>query len=217
VETVRGEVPTAERQDASAAVDGRTARRERGKLAVLEAILAYIAETDGKEKATPELIAERAGGSVASLFRYFGTLDGMRQAAADHWFLKNAHLLTVPKIGQGPLEERIENYVQARLASFAANKAVGRMVRAQAAESGFANDHLMKGRAIRVEQLRRHFGEEFSGLAPDQADQLVSVIATLTSHDSFVQLTERDGMELSDTAGPLRNAMKCLLSASFPS
>jgi len=201
-------------QETSTMTDGRTARRERGKLAVLEAILEHLAETGGKEEAAPDVVAERAGVSVASLFRYFGTLDGMRQAAAQHWLRKNAHLLTITNLGEGSLEERIENFLQSRLVAFQAGKAAGRLVRRLAQENAEAHERLLHNRAGRLEQISQHFQNEVSSLSPRQGEHLVSVVATLTSHEALVQLTEQDGMELSDVVAPLRDALTCLLRSA---
>lgn len=202
-------------EDAPAVTDGRTARRERGKIAVLEAILDHVHETDGLEEATPEEIAERAGVSVASLFRYFGTLDGMRQAAAQHWFLKNDHLLAITDIGEGTLGERIDSFLQSRLNAFSSGKAASRLLRRLANENSEANERLLRGRATRLDQIRHHFDAELSALPPERVGQLVSVVATLTSHESLVQLTEQDGMALPDVVSPLRSALTCLLGSTL--
>ena len=58
-------------------IDGRRARRERGRLAVSDAVIDLVGE--GNTDPTSEQVAERAGVSVASLFRYFETLEELRQ------------------------------------------------------------------------------------------------------------------------------------------
>ncbi len=52
-------------------VDGRRARRERGRIAVSDAVIDLAFE--GNANPTAEQVAKRAGVSVASLFRYFET------------------------------------------------------------------------------------------------------------------------------------------------
>jgi len=198
--------------EVAAVTDGRTARRERGKVAVLEAILEHIAETNGYGEATPEEVAQRAGVSVASLFRYFGTLDAMRHAASAHWLQKNEHLLTIDDIGEGSLPVRIETFVRCRIARFEAAKAIGRLVRRLAHENEDAHDMVQQTRAMSMDQVRHHFDTELSQLDPLQAKHLSSIIGTVTSHESLVQLTEQDGMNLSEAATPLEMALTCLLT-----
>lgn len=192
--------------------DGRTARRERGKQAVLEAILERVAETGGRGASTPEEIAARAGVSVASLFRYFGTLEGMREAATQRWFDMNGGLLEIPNVGNGSLTERIDTFVGSRLSTFEAAKPASRLLRRLAVENDDARERLLWARTTRIDQIRRHFDPELSHLPAEQVDCMVAVIATLSSHESFVQLTEQDGMDLTAAAVPIRSALLCLLS-----
>ena len=60
-------------------IDGRRARRERGRSAVIDAAFALAEE--GKIPLTTELVAERSGVSAASIFRYFDGLDDLQYQA----------------------------------------------------------------------------------------------------------------------------------------
>ena len=59
--------------DPTVTVAGRRARRERNRTAVIDAMFELIAE--GKVPPPAEALAERAGVSVSSIFRYFDNLD----------------------------------------------------------------------------------------------------------------------------------------------
>ncbi|MEM7324954.1 MAG: TetR family transcriptional regulator, partial [Actinomycetota bacterium] len=52
-------------------IDGRTARRERGRLAVIDAAFRLL---ESGEPATTERLAAEAGTSTSSLYRYFDDL-----------------------------------------------------------------------------------------------------------------------------------------------
>jgi Bacterial regulatory proteins, tetR family len=81
-------------------VDGRHARRERGRLAVIDAMLILVSE--GHVPPTVEQLAERAGVSAASVFRYFDTLEDLRQATTGVFFKRNPHLFEIPEIAKDP-------------------------------------------------------------------------------------------------------------------
>src|SRR3546814_2134204 len=65
--------------DASATTDGRSLRRDRNRMAVIDAVLALY--DSGNLAPSSDDIAERAGTSVRSVFRYFDDVDDMLRAA----------------------------------------------------------------------------------------------------------------------------------------
>ncbi|MEO2165398.1 MAG: TetR/AcrR family transcriptional regulator, partial [Acidimicrobiales bacterium] len=71
-------------------IDGRRARSQRGRLATLEAMIDLINE--GHAPPTAQQVAQRAGISVATLFRYFETLEDLRQYATQQCLERFAHL-----------------------------------------------------------------------------------------------------------------------------
>ena len=95
-------------------VDGRTLRRTRNRTAVIAALLAIIREGNLRPGASE--IADRAGVSHRSIFRYFDDLDDLVLTAIDHAFEEAGPLAGVPDIGAGSLDERIATFVDARLA-----------------------------------------------------------------------------------------------------
>ncbi len=70
------------------AVDGRTMRRTRNRSAVITALLDMIREGDLHPGAAE--IAERAGVSHRSIFRYFDDLDDLVRTAIDQAFVDAA-------------------------------------------------------------------------------------------------------------------------------
>ncbi|HQZ33105.1 MAG TPA: TetR family transcriptional regulator, partial [Ilumatobacteraceae bacterium] len=65
--------------EAGAGEDGRHARRDRNRLAVVDAMLLLYAA--GNLEPSSDEIAERAGLSPRSLFRYFDDLDDLVRVA----------------------------------------------------------------------------------------------------------------------------------------
>ena len=97
-------------------VDGRTLRRERNRTAVIAALLDIVREGDLRPAASE--IAERAGVSHRSIFRYFDDLDDLVRTAIDEAFARAHHLAEIADIGDGALDERIDRLVRGRLALF---------------------------------------------------------------------------------------------------
>ncbi|MEJ6739489.1 MAG: helix-turn-helix domain-containing protein [Actinomycetota bacterium] len=85
----------------SPSIDGRTARRDRGRTAVLEAALELFEEENLEP--TPEQIALRAGVSARSVYRYFEDRDQLVRAIIAHKQLKILPLFHIAHIGKGEL------------------------------------------------------------------------------------------------------------------
>jgi AcrR family transcriptional regulator len=166
-------------------VDGRRARRERGRLGVIDAVLDLTFE--GHHPPSAEQIAERAGVSVASVFRYFESLDEMRAQAIEHYFDRFAHLFDVPDIAVGTLDQRIRSLVAARVRQHETTSPVARMVRARVSEVADLDTGLHHLRAAQADQVGRHFDDELVALTPANRNDVVATVATLTSFESWDQ------------------------------
>lgn len=187
--------------------DGRRARRARGRLSVTEAMIDLALE--GHLPPTAEQVAERAGVSQASLFRYFENLDELRQATVQRYFERYAHLFVIPDIGSGPLDGRIERLVDARLAQYEATEPMARLARDRVAVGAFGAG-LHQGRTMLAQQVAEHFAVELQPLAPTRRDDLVAVISTLTSFESWLQLREEHGRSGHDARRVWVDALRIL-------
>ena len=171
--------------DQTPIADGRRARRQRGRLAVTDAMIDLVFE--GNIPPTVDQVAERAGVSVTSIFRYFDTLDDLRHATTDLYFERYAHLFDVPHIGEGPLVHRIDNFVTSRVTLYETHEPMARLVRLRAPEHTEVDAMVHRVRAARADQIRHHFGEELRRLTPAASDDFVAVVAALTSFESWDQ------------------------------
>ena len=169
--------------------DGRRARRERGRSAVCEAMIDLVFE--GHQPPTTEQIAERAGVSVASLFRYFDTLDDLRRDTTDLYFDRFSNLFEIADIGAGSLAERIERFVDARATLYETTEPMCRLVRIRAHESQAVSNMIDLVIASRADQIRDHFSPELSLVTTAGADDLTAVISTLTSFESWDQMCQQ--------------------------
>ena len=145
---------------------------------------------EGHMPPSAELVAERAGVSVASLFRYYETLDDLRRATIRRYHERFAHVTEIPHIAQGSLDERIDVYIAARLALYETTEPMARLARSRAATVPDFDDTVHHARVTAVEQIRRHFASELSTVTPARRDDLVALIATATSFESWSQLRD---------------------------
>lgn len=169
-------------------VDGRRARRMRGRAAVVEATIDLVLE--GFSPPSVEQVADRAGVSTASVFRYFDTLDELRDETTHRYFQRFAHLLDIPDIGAGTLEARIKRFVDIRHELYTATAPMARLVRNRAPKVAALHDTLRRHRATMADDIRRHFATELDHLGGALRGEIVGTIATLTSFEAWSELTE---------------------------
>src|SRR5580765_6106242 len=92
-------------------VDGRVARSQRSRDAVVQAMLALLRE--GHERPAAELVAARAGVSMRTLFRHVEDLDELFAAAVDAQGRRLRDLHRAPP-QSGSLAQRINAVVRHR-------------------------------------------------------------------------------------------------------
>lgn len=179
--------------ESATSVDGRRARRERGRLAVIEATLDLVYE--GYTPPSVEQVSERAGVSTASIFRYFETLEDLWTAVLQRYFEKYSHLLDIPKCGMGSREVRIKRFVEARDELHSATAPMARFVRVRAPRVAALDETLHRYRAARAEQVKHHFAEEIVRWLSARRRELIGTICTLTSFESWSELRDDHGLD----------------------
>jgi AcrR family transcriptional regulator len=172
--------------DAAPEVDGRRLRRERGRRAVVDAMIDLVLE--GRSPPSADLITERSGVSQASLFRYFATLEELRRHAIERYFERFDDLIAIPRPGEGSRADRIERFVAARDTFYDRTAPMARLARQQAvAVRDFATT-IDRVRASFAAQVAAQFAPELREVAPAERAQTVAVIAALTSFEAWDQL-----------------------------
>lgn len=192
--------------DGATSVDGRRARRERGRIAVLDAMVELLRE--GKTPPTTQELAERAGVSAASIFRYFDGLDELRGHTIAHFLGRYQHLFAMPP-ATGGLDERIASYVDSRLRLFETIAPVARMVRARMHDEPQLAEQLHAVRRQQAVQARSHFAAELDPFGASARDDLVGLVVTTTAFESWDHLTG----DLDRTAKQVRRAWVTALRA----
>ena len=188
-------------------IDGRTLRRTRNRDAVIVAMLAIIREGNLRPGASE--IADRAGVSHRSIFRYFEDLDDLVRTAIDHAFVEAGPLAGIPDIGIGTLDARITTFVDARLSLFELVDGTMQLARMRAPTIPSITEGIAAIAQVYRAQIAEHFAPELDVVSDDVRPLLVDGILVLTSYESFsthLRLLHSD-------AERIRDAWVCGLTA----
>src|SRR3954452_7994657 len=144
---------------ASAAdLDGRRLRRERNRDAVLDALVDLYGE--GNFEPSADDIAQRAGISPRSLFRYFDDVDDLNRAAIQRQ-LDRARPLLDPGVGpDAPTATKIARLVEARVRLHETIAPAARSARACAHRHQLIAAQINQSRSHLRSQVRRLFARE---------------------------------------------------------
>ena len=188
-------------------IDGRTLRRTRNRTAVIDALLEIIREGNLRPGASE--IADRAGVSHRSIFRYFDDLDDLVRTAIDHAFRDAGPMAEIPGLGSGSLDERIARFVDARLALYESVDGTMQLARMRAPSIPSIDEGIAEIAALFETQIAEHFAQELAPIDEQDRDLLVDGVLVLTSYDSFTihrRLLHND-------ADRIRAAWLCALGA----
>lgn len=191
-------------------VDGRSERRDRNRVAVLDAVVELFAE--GDLNPSPEAVARRAGLSRRSVYRYFEDGEALYRAAIARNLERSLPLFRISAIGQGSLEERISRFVEGRLRLHTSFSAAARASRMRAVTNELVREQVeFLRRALRA-QVEKHFAPEFASLDPRQRRARIGAIDVLCELESLDHLRIHRGLSASETQVLLTDALHLLLA-----
>lgn len=159
-----------------------------------------------------ERVAERAGISMATLFRYFDTLDDLRQAASRRVTQRFPDLLVIPDMGRGPLAERIATFVALRVQLWETIHPLVRLGRSHAFHDARVAAMVDEGRRLMAGQIRQQFDPELRTLTAAQRDNAIVTIASLTSVESWEQFRRAFGRSALQTRRAWGEALERILA-----
>jgi AcrR family transcriptional regulator len=145
---------------ASATVDGRRLRREGNRAAVLDALVELFHE--GVYQPSSTEIAERAGISPRSLFRYFDDIDDLNRAAVEQHLSTHRALFEVEVDPDAPTRTKIEQFVEARVRLHEAVAPAARAARLSAHRHDVVAAQLFETRTFMLAQVQRTFARELT-------------------------------------------------------
>lgn len=154
---------------AGAATDGRVQRGVRSRTAVVDAILDLLVE--GVTQPTAQMVADRSGISVRSIFRLFDDMASLYQAAAARQAERLVALL-VPLAEDGPLTDRIAALVANRADVYEVITPVRRAGVRLADTSEPIARQLRRAAVLFRRQVARTFRNELADAGPEMLDAL---------------------------------------------
>jgi AcrR family transcriptional regulator len=193
-------------------LDGRHARRQRNRDAVVHALLEIY--RGGNFDPTTDEVAARSGVSARSLFRYFDDVDDLCRAAIEHQMASVAPLFAVEVDPARPLRERIDAVVAQRHQLFDAVGLVGVISRIRAPYQPLIEAQLREGRRQLRAQLARAFAPELDQMPADEAAAVLAAIDVLTSFESDQLLAADQHLDRRVIAQALTDAIHKLLIRS---
>jgi AcrR family transcriptional regulator len=162
-------------QSGDGAEDGRHLRRRRNRDAAIDALIELIEQ--GVVNPSVADVAERAGVSARSLFRYFDDVSDLGRAAITRM---SAQLL--PIVGEVaadpslPLEQRIDHVATTITRMYGLVRTMGLAARSKAPSIPAVADQLIESRRFVRAHLERTFAPELGACAPeDRAEALARI------------------------------------------
>ena len=176
--------PPANTESANRAeVDGRTARKDRNRDVVLDAVLTLF--TEDNLIPSPDEVAQRSGVSLRSVYRYFADTEALLRAAIDRHVERIQPLALIEQAGVGTFEQRLSHFLDARLRLYEAVAPTARASRLRAATSEVIRDQLEASRVQLRNQTGAQFGAELSDLAPKVRRAVFAAVDSLTQMESI--------------------------------
>ena len=190
--------------------DGRHARRDRNKFAVVDAYLDLIRE--GNPRPAIAQVAERSGVSHRSVFRYFSDKDELARTSIERQESRVAPMLAIAFEPSAPLATRVDLLVQRRLEFFDAVAPVARLTRSLATMQPILDAELTKGRAFLRSQVKRLLSPELTAMDTRRAGLVLAAADVLCSFEVADLLRIDHRLSAVHAADVLRNALTAIVS-----
>lgn len=190
-------------------VDGRSARRERNKIAVVDAYLDLIREGVARPAVTD--VAERSGVSHRSVFRYFSDRDEMARTSIQRQHERVGPLFQQRVDEALPLADRIGELIELRMRLFDTIAPSARLSRALASTQPIIQDEVTASRAFLRAAVKRLFAAELAAMSTEDAADTLAAVDVLTSFEAFDLLRTDRGLSKPRTARVLRSTLIALL------
>lgn len=195
--------------DPDRAVDGRAARRERNRLAAVDAAIELFSEGNLQ----PELdeIALRCGLSSKSVHRYFDNSNALLSAAIRRQLELGYLLYHLRAIGQGPLENRLDCFVAKRLEAHQVIGATARAATVLALKNAAVRENMDRVRRLLRDQIELQFARELDALPAGQRKSRVAAIDVLVQFESLDYYRLRRELNFGETHTMIIEALRKLL------
>lgn len=195
----------------AAPADGRTARRDRNREAVLDAVLDLFA--DGALTPVPAEVAERSGVSLRSVYRYFDDMDALVRAAIARNLGRMGPFFDLPDPGVGPLVGRVERTVTARLRLYDGISPMARAAVARAPQNPIIAERLAETRLLLRRQVEEMFAPELAERSGADAGDVVAAVDVLLELEAIDHLRRHRHLSEADARRVLVRAVLAQFTA----
>ena len=193
-----------------AETDGRRLRRALNREAVVDALLSLYDE--GNLRPGTDEIAERAGISPRSLFRYFDDTDDLAGEAVTRQLSRALPLVQLDVTAETPFPDRVAALVAQRLGLFGELGRAAQVARLRAPFQPRLAAVLASSRQFLRSQLRALFAPELTAMGDDRAEWALASSDVLLSFESYQLLTSDQGFSADEAATVLTGALSTLLA-----
>jgi AcrR family transcriptional regulator len=157
-------------------------------------------------------IAERAGLSSRSLFRYFDDVDDLNRATIDQQLARARPLLAVDARPDDPAATKVERLVDARLRLYEAIAPAARAARVCAWRHPVLAAQITSSRSYLRHQVERLFAQELAAMGTERAAAAVAAAEVLCSFESSELLRVDQGLSRAGAAAALGQALLPVLA-----
>jgi AcrR family transcriptional regulator len=192
-------------------VDGRTARRQRNKDAVLDALIELTNE--GHHEPSIERIADRAGVSYRSVYRYFDDRTDLMLAAIARVMGDLWPNLALDDLGEGPLDDRIERLIAVRLHAYRRLAPVTRSAVHLRVDEPMVAEGYDRVRTFLRDQLAQQFEPELAALPAAERKVALAALDTMFQFEALEYLATHEHMDDEALAGVLTRHVRAHLAA----
>ncbi|HVN52431.1 MAG TPA: TetR/AcrR family transcriptional regulator [Acidimicrobiales bacterium] len=169
-------------------LDGRVARRERNRDAVVDAIMVLV--QSGEIDPSIAQVAEVAGVSERSIFRHFESREALVAAVIERQLEVVSPLLREIPV-RGPVEHRVRALVNERARLFEEITPMRYCALRVADRSELVADQLAAARSWLREELRTVFARELERRPPTEARDVLDALDLVTSWEAWNVLRAR--------------------------
>lgn len=199
---------------AAGASDGRRLRRERNRDLAVDALIDLLRE--GNLDPSTGDVAERAGLSARSLFRYFDDVQDLHRAAIERRAQVLVPIAERPIDRSAPPAARLAALVDLRLELFEEMGSVGRAARMREPFQEDVARHLRALRDFMRRQLVRVMAPEVEALGPDEREAIVTAADLLCSYEVLDLMQRGQGLSQAACREALVVAVGRLLGIPHP-
>ena len=168
------------------AIDGRSARRERNRREIVDALLELIRE--GVIDASAAEVAARAGLSERSLFRYFDDVNDLYGEVCAVQYSRIEPRAAIAGFTHGTTAAKVTAFVDQRVALHRAIDRVGLAARAHAHRNPVIAKQLLEARRLLRSQIEGHFAAELAKLDEPHRRAAVATIDLCTTYEAIEML-----------------------------